>query len=105
MMRDLFKRIIDTYCTDTSEDIFMIIDEILDPALIIFYEEKEITDLLDYAIFEHYIATNLENNPLLQVLKEKNTKYFEYANNRIKDMNIKLNRISPTKIDYNAGIE
>ena len=82
------KKIIDTYCTDTSEDIFMIINQILDPIFIKFYEEKEITDLLDYAIFEKYIQTNYENNPLLQVLKEKNTKYFDYATNRIEKINI-----------------
>ena len=77
------KKIIDTYCTDTSEDIFMIMNQILDPILMKFYEEKEITDLLDYAISEHYNSASLEHNPLLQVLKEKNTKYFEYANHRI----------------------
>jgi hypothetical protein len=59
------KKIIDTYCTDTSEDIFMIMNQILDPTFIKFYEEKEITDLLDYAISEHSNSASLEYNPLL----------------------------------------
>ena len=78
---------------DTSEDIFMIMHQILDTEFIKFYEEKEIMDLLDYAIFEKYIQINIENNPLLQVLKEKNTKFFEYTNNRIKEINTKLDKI------------
>jgi len=87
------KKIIDTYCTDTSEDIFMILNQILDPIFIKIYEEKEITDLLDYAIFEKYIAINLEDNPLMQVLKEKNSKYFDYTINRIEHINTKLDKI------------
>jgi hypothetical protein len=87
------KKIIDTYCTDTSEDIFMVMHQILDPTFIRFYEEKEITDMLKYAIFEKYIQINIENNPLLQVLKEKNSKYFDYATNRIEKINTKLDKI------------
>ena len=89
----ILKEIIDTYCTDTSQDIFKIMNQILDPIFIKFYEEKEIKDLLNYAIFEQYIAINLENNPLLQVLKEKNAKYFDYTVNRIEFINTKLNKI------------
>ncbi len=87
------KKIIDTYCTDSSEDIFMVMNQILDPIFIKFYDEKEITDLLNYAIFEKYIQTNIENNPLLQVLKEKNIKFFDYATNRIEKINTKLDKI------------
>ena len=87
------KKIIDTYCTDTSEDIFMVMHQILDTEFIKFYQEKEITDLLDYAIFEKYIQINIENNPLLQVLKEKNSKYFDYATNRIEKFSTKLDKI------------
>ena len=32
----------------------------------------------------------MEDNPLLQVLKEKTAKYFEYTNNRIKEINTKI---------------
>ncbi len=87
------KKIIDMYCSDTSEDIFMMMNIILDPIFIKFYEEKEITDLLNYAIFEQYIAINLEDNPLMQVLKEKNSKYFDYTINRIEHINTKLDKI------------
>jgi hypothetical protein len=48
---------------------------------------------LDYAIFEKYIQTIIENNPLLQVLKEKNSKYFDYATDRIEKINTKLDKI------------
>ena len=87
------KRIIDTYCTDSSEDIFMVMHQILDPEFMKFYDEKEITDMLNYAIFEKYIQAMIENNPLLQVLKEKSTKYFNYATNRIEKINTKLDKI------------
>ena len=59
------KKIIDTYCTDTSEDIFMIMNQILDPEFIKFYDEKKITELLDYAISEHYNSASLEYNPFV----------------------------------------
>jgi hypothetical protein len=87
------KKIIDTYCTDTSEDIFMMMNIILDRIFMKFYDEKEITDLLNYAISEHYNSASLGYNPLLQVLKEKSTKYFNYATNRIEKINTKLDKI------------
>jgi hypothetical protein len=71
----------------------MMMNIILDPIFIKLYEEKEITDLLNYAIFEQYIAINLEDNPLMQVLKEKNSKYFDYTINRIEYINTKLDKI------------
>ena len=71
----------------------MMMNIIVDPIFIKFYTEKEISDLLNYAIFEQYIAINLEDNPLLQVLKEKSTKYFDYATNQIEKINTKLDKI------------
>ena len=44
------KKIIDTYCTDTSEDIFMVMDQILDPTFIKFFEEEIATTLTKKAL-------------------------------------------------------
>lgn len=85
------KKIIDRYWTSDTDStiIFLILHVILDPIFIKTYKEEEITKLLEWAIYDfteeltHYDEVKLEKNPLLQLLKEKNLKYFNYANDFI----------------------